>query len=176
MSTTEDSKPLLSIAALAAERESRRIREREAEQELRQKEAEELAAYKKRLDEFQVTDAHREMVVQRLKGAFERGETELMLVSFPSSLCTDGGRAVNNADAPPIVKPDPAAKATSGDAEPAWLATLPRGARPIYEFWKQELQPGGFKMTARILNYPGGIPGDIGLFFSWSRSPGQQTA
>lgn len=176
MSKTEEIKPLLSVSGLVAERDARRAREREAQQELKQRQAEELAAYKKRLDEFQVTDAHREMVVHRLKSAFERGETELMLVSFPSSLCTDAGRAVNNADVPPTVKPGKGEQALSEHAEPAWLATLPRGARPIYEFWQRELQPGGFKMSARILNYPGGIPGDVGLFFSWSKSAGERQA
>ena len=28
---------------------------------------------------------------------------------------------------------------------------------------------GGFKFEARIINYPGGVPGDVGLFFSWPK-------
>jgi hypothetical protein len=170
MSATDNSKPLLSVDLLFDERDARRQRERAAAEELKRHTAEELTAYKKRLDEFQLTDAHREMVVHRIKGAFERGETEIMLVAFPSSMCTDAGRAVNNADVPPIVKPKPEEAAAAADRHPEWLSTLPRGAVPIYQFWKRELKPGGFTFSARIINYPGGMPGDVGLFFSWPKS------
>ena len=54
--------------------------------------------------------------------------------------------------------------------EPEWLATLPAGVRQVYDFWKHNLKPGGFNFTARIINYPGGMPGDVGLFFSWPKS------
>lgn len=93
-----------------------------------------------------------------------------MLTSFPCTFCTDSGRAINNAGEPPINKPDEKEKAAQSD-EPEWLTTLPKGARPIYEYWKNHLQPGGFRFAARIINYPGGIPGDVGLFFSWPKSP-----
>ena len=118
---------------------------------------------------FQLTETHVQTVIERIRRAFDRGETELMLTSFPSSFCTDGGRAINNADAPPINKPDKEEHAQRS-REPEWLATLPAGARPIYEYWKTQLQPGGFRFTARIINYPGGVPGDVGLFFSWPKS------
>jgi len=155
----------LSVASLFAEREARRERERAADEQLKQKAQEELAAYRKRLDEFLLTDAHVETVLDRIKRAFDRGETELLLVSFPSSVCTDSGRAVANADVPPINKP----KDADPDAEPAWLVTLPKGARQIYDYWKQNLKLGGFHFSARILNFPNGMPGDVGLFFSWPK-------
>jgi hypothetical protein len=31
------------------------------------------------------------------------------------------------------------------------------------------LKPGGFKFQARIINYPGSMPRDVGLFFSWPK-------
>ncbi|MCW3474669.1 hypothetical protein [Limobrevibacterium gyesilva] len=161
--------PALSVAALLAERDARRLREREAEDQLKRKQQEELAEFKKRLDSFQLTDTHIQIVLDRIKRAFERGETELMLTSFPSEFCTDKARAIINADAPPINKPDKAEQ-TDRSREPEWLATLPAGARPIYEYWKSHLQPGGFGFSARIINYKGGMPGDIGLFFSWPKS------
>ena len=34
----------------------------------------------------------------KLRAAAERGQTELMVMRFPNSLCTDKGRAINNAD------------------------------------------------------------------------------
>jgi hypothetical protein len=160
---------VLSTAALFAEREARQRKEKQAEEQLKQQAQEQLAEYKKRLDNFQVTDANRDMVVDRIRRAFDRGDTELMLVSFPCSFCTDGGRAVNNADLPPINKPD---KDTDDAAprEPAWLATLPGGARPVYNFWKESLEPGGFAFSARIVSYRDGVPGEVGLFFSWPKS------
>ena len=35
--------------------------------------------------------------------------------------------------------------------------------------WKDNLRAGGFKFEARIINYPGGMPGDVGLFFAWPK-------
>ena len=161
--------PTLSVTALFAERQARRLRERKEEEQLERRRQEELGAFKKRLDEFQLTDAHIQTVIHRIKRAFERGETEIMLTSFPSDFCTDNGRAIVNSGAPPIIKPDKKEK-PAAPPEPEWLATLPVGARPIYEYWKENLQPGGFTFTARIINYPGGMPGDVGLFFSWPKS------
>ncbi|MBV8092686.1 MAG: hypothetical protein JO110_05560 [Acetobacteraceae bacterium] len=160
--------PALSVEKLFAEREARRAREQGAEAQLHEKEQKQLAEFKKRLDTFQVTDEQRQIAMDRIRRAFDRGETELMLVSFPSSFCTDGGRAINNTDVPPINKPDDAARAAH--PEPEWLATLPGGVREVYKAWHQYFRPGGFGFSARIINYPGGKPGDVGLFFSWPKS------
>jgi hypothetical protein len=165
----EASGPTLSVAALFAEREARRLREREEEEQLKRRQQEELSAFKKRLNEFHLTEAHVQAAMNRIKRAFERGETEIMLTSFPSDFCTDSGRAISNAGAPPLIKPDKKEQPAE-PAEPEWLATLPAGARLIYEYWKKNLQQGGFTFTARIINYPGGMPGDVGLFFSWPKS------
>lgn len=155
----------LSIAELLAERDERRRRDREAEEQLKRKRDEELTEFKKRLDNFRLTEAHVDGVFDRIRRAFERGDTELMLTSFPSSFCTDQGRAVTNASAPPITKRD---KADDPD-EPDWLATMPKGARQVYDYWKANLKSGGFSFNARVISYPGGMPGDIGLFFSWPK-------
>ncbi len=160
--------PVLSVAALFAQREATRLRDKEAEEQLKRKNQEEISAFKQRLEDFQVTEAHLEAVLSRIRRAFERRENELMLTSFPSSFCSDNGRAITNAGAPPITKRDP--KQAKPDEEPEWLATLPAGARRVYDYWKVNLKPGGFNFSARIMNYPGGMPGDVGLFFSWPKS------
>lgn len=170
---TETDAPALSVAALFAGREERRRREREAEEQLKRTSQEALDEFRKRLDEFEVTDERVRAVAHRIREAFDRGETELMLTSFPSSFCTDAGRAVNNADLPPINRPAEPLDA-SLSREPEWLGTLPRGIRAIYEHWKRHLQPGGFQFSARIINYPGGKPGDVGLFLSWPKSAVEQ--
>ena len=159
----------LSVAGLFAERDARRRRDQEATEELQRRKEEEIAEFRQRLNNFQLTDAIVQSGLDRIKRAFERGETELMFSSFPSDFCTDGGRAIINAGAPPINKPDRAEPAARSD-EPEWLGTLPAGVHQVYEYWKANLKPGGFGFSARIINYPGGMPGDIGLFFTWPKS------
>ncbi len=158
----------LSVRALFAERDARRRRDKEAEEQLRRRKDEELAEFRQRLNEFRLTDDVIQSGLDRIRRAFERGETELMIASFPSSFCSDDGRAVINAGAPPISKPSEADVAARSD-EPEWLGTLPAGARKVYDYWKANLQPGGFKFVARIIDFPGGKPGDVGLFFTWPK-------
>lgn len=159
----------LSVTTLFAERDARRRRDKEAEEQLQRRKEEELAEFRKRLDNFQLTDAAIQSGLDRIKRAFDRGETELMISAFPSSFCTDGGRAIINAGAPPINKPSKAELAARHVA-PEWLATTPAGVHQVYDYWKTNLEPGGFSFSARIINYPGGMPGDVGLFFSWPKS------
>jgi hypothetical protein len=159
-----------SVVGLFAERDVHRGQDKKAEGQLARRQREELAAFKQRLDNFQLTEAQIQSVQQRIRRAFKNGEGELMFATFPSDFCTDSGRAIINAGAPPIVKPTKEEAATMKDAEPEWLATLPRGARPVYEYWKSTLQPAGFNLSVRIINFPDGKPGDVGMFFSWPKS------
>ena len=159
-----------SVAALFAERERKRQQETEAEEKLARRKDEERVAFRDRLENFQLKPEHIEAVQLRIRRAFERGETELLLVSFPSEFCTDSGRAITSAGAPPVVQSSKGDEAKLKDAEPEWLKTLPHGARPIYEYWRSELHPAGFGFSVRILDFPGGMPGNVGLFFNWPKS------
>lgn len=85
----------------------------------------------------------------RVLAAATRGLSEAMLMRFPSDLCTDSGRAIGNAD-------------------PHWPDTLPGKARGAYRLWTRLGRSQGFHLRAVILDYPGGIPGDVGLFLDWS--------
>jgi hypothetical protein len=107
--------------------------------------------------------------LDRIRRAFERGESELMFASFHCDFCADGGRLVIKAGVPPINKPtkDEAARLAE---EPDWLLTMPDGVRKVHEYGRQNLKPGGFGFAARVISYPGGKPGDIGLFFTWPKS------
>jgi hypothetical protein len=84
----------------------------------------------------------------KLRAAAERGQTELMVMRFPNVLCNDKGRAINNAD-------------------PAWPETLTGRPRQAYELWREKLRPAGFKLSAMIIDWPGGLPGDVGFFLKW---------
>ncbi|EGY02141.1 CBS domain-containing protein [Nitrospirillum viridazoti Y2] len=91
-----------------------------------------------------------------LEGAHDaaaRGEKEFLLLRFPAELCSDGARAIN---AP----------------EPDWPRTLRGEAAEIYQRWHHELQPAGFSLTARVLDFPNGFPGDVGLFLVWGEAEG----
>ncbi len=163
----------LSVDALFAERDANSRRDKEAEEQIRRRKDEELAEFRKRLENFQLTDEVIQSGLYRIRRAFDRGETELMFSSFPSSFRTDGGRVIGNAAAPPINKPgkeEPAALADS----PEWLGTLPAGVRKVFDYWKTSLKLGGFTFSARIIHYPGGMPGDVGLFFGWPKNPLEQ--
>jgi CBS domain-containing protein len=50
-------------------------------------------------------------------------------------------------------------------------ARLPRALRgeaaEIYLRWERDLKPRGFRLAARVLGFPHGMPGDIGLFLVW---------
>lgn len=96
-----------------------------------------------------VVDSEWEELVDRAQQAAEHGEKEMMLLRFPSALCTDGSRAINN---PP---------------NDAWPQTLRGEAAEIYQRWHAALRPRGFGLSARVLDFPGGKPGDVGLFLRW---------
>ena len=127
--------PPLSVRALFAERDSVRRRDQEAAEQLQRRREEELAEFRKRLDDFQLSDEIIKLGLDRIKRAFERGETELMFSSFPSSFCTDGGRAVINAGATPINKPTKEEAARQAE-DPDWVRTMPAGVHLVFDFWK----------------------------------------
>jgi hypothetical protein len=86
-------------------------------------------------------------IVQR---AVKNGLTEVEVIRFPNSLCTDRGRAINN------------------NLEPGWENTLTGLPKEMYEFWKRQLQPRGYKVRYQVVDFSGGVPGDIGITLKWS--------
>lgn len=88
----------------------------------------------------------------RFNAAVERaaaaGQSEIQILTFPAEYCTDHGRAINN-------------------FEEGWQSTLTGYAKKISDAYDQYLKPNGFKINARILNYPDGNLGEVGLYISW---------
>jgi hypothetical protein len=130
---------------LAADSEHKEIEHRE--------EARRAAAAGRRqrvneLIEHHVSDENWRALLHQARQAAEHGQKEFMLISFPNQLCSDGGRAINA-------------------AEPDWPATLRGEGAEIYLRWERDLRAGGFHLAARVLEFPGGMPGDIGLFLIW---------
>ena len=89
-----------------------------------------------------------ERASRMVKGAAERGEREVLAIRFPSEYCTDRGRGINN-------------------FEPNWPETLTGFAKRAHAFFLKELQPKGYKVRAQIMDFPGGMPGDVGIFLRW---------
>jgi hypothetical protein len=102
-------------------------------------------------DAFMAREIHPEVferVSKVVRAAAEQGEREVLLFRFPSEYCTDGGRAINS-------------------FEPDWPKSLTGFAKVAYEFWQKELEPQGYKLRAQIMDFPGGMPGDVGIFLRW---------
>lgn len=105
-----------------------------------------------------VQDEAWQTILRRAQSAAEAGKKELLLLRFPSELCSDGGRAIN---AP----------------QENWPETLQGEAAEIYHLWERDLKPTGFRLSAQVLDFPGGMPGDIGLNLVWGGGqPGPKTS
>jgi hypothetical protein len=40
-------------------------------------------------------------------------------------------------------------------------------AKRAYELYQRELKPLGFKLTAQVVSYEGGVPGNIAMYLKW---------
>jgi hypothetical protein len=135
------------------------IKRRMAEREM-QKAAEELQRMREQeekqkavMAEFhqpptRTPDQLMQLLMQLVSQAAERGQSEVQVYRFPNALCSDRGRKINN-------------------SEPEWHDTLEGRPKAGYEFWREHLRPLGFGLKAEVLEYPGGMPGDIGFFLMW---------
>jgi len=84
-------------------------------------------------------------IIQR---AVKNGLTEVQVYRFPNTLCTDNGRAINQQEA-------------------GWENTLTGVPKEIYEFWQKHLRSRGYKLRFQIIDFPGGVPGDVGVTLKW---------
>jgi hypothetical protein len=83
-----------------------------------------------------------------IKRAVGNGLSEVEVGRFPNSLCSDRGRAINQ-------------------QEPGWEETLLGLPKELYQFWKKHLQARGYRIKFQIIDWPNGLPGDIGITLSW---------
>ena len=93
-----------------------------------------------------------EEAIRRATAIIERGmknrQTEVEVIRFSNQLCTDKGRAINQ-------------------QEPGWEETLTGEPKEMYRFWHKHLRPRGYKVKAQIVDFPDGLPGEIGLTLRW---------
>ena len=83
-----------------------------------------------------------------IERAARNGLTEVQVYRFPNSLCTDRGRAINQ-------------------QEPGWESTLTGIPKEIYEFWNRRLRDLGYKLRVQIVDFSGGVPGDVAMTLKW---------
>ena len=146
--TMDDRLPTASDAAL-------RVAEAEAAKADERKRAAAAAEAEKKalIESFQkVPSLSAEEKIDRaaaiIERAVKRGQIEVEVLRFPNELCTDRGRAINQ-------------------AEPGWENTLTGIPKDMYQFWNEHLRPRGYKARFQMVDFPGGMPGDISIFLSW---------
>jgi len=153
-SAKTDAKPSPSGVDLPSASDMRKVIEQTEAEKLAEAQKKEAAAADERKHQEQafltrhLTPDFIDTLMHRIREAAKGGATELMVGRFPSTWCTDAGRKIN---AP----------------EPSWPDTLQGFAREFYEFWERDLKPRGFHLHVEILDFPGGMPGDVGAFLSW---------
>lgn len=148
---THHQQPVQSAEELRKQALEKRLAEMEREKNKRMASGEDLAEFTEDFFRKHVGDSERAMIRRMVMNAVADGKLEAMVYTFPSSFCTDGGRAINN-------------------FEPDWPNTLQGKAREIYDLFTKVAEPQGYKLRAMVINFPGGIPGDIGFFLNWEAS------
>jgi CBS domain-containing protein len=146
--TPEDAEPTASdFRGLVADHEHSKL---EHQQEHRRAAAEQRKHRVAELIDLHISDDNWRSLFHQARQSAERGEKEFMLLRFPGQLCSDGGRAINISEA-------------------GWPETLRGEARELYLRWERDLKAQGFPLGARFLDFPGGMPGDVGLFLTWGQ-------
>ena len=84
-----------------------------------------------------------------IESATRNRMTEVEVIRFPNQMCTDKGRAINQ-------------------QEPGWQETLTGAPKEIYQLWEKYFRPRGYKLKVQIVDFPDGLPGDIGMTLSWA--------
>jgi hypothetical protein len=85
-----------------------------------------------------------------VRRTIDMGDRQALVVRFPSDWLPDQGRAITNHDK-------------------NWPEKLDGFAKRAYDFFQRELEPRGFQIRAEIVDWPGGMPGDVGFFLQWRR-------
>ena len=86
--------------------------------------------------------------IKLIERAVANGKTEVQIHRFPNQLCTDKGRAIIQQEA-------------------GWENTLTGVPKEIYQLWAKYFHPRGYKLRVEIVEYPGGLPGDVGMTLKW---------
>lgn len=121
----------------------------EKQRAAREAEKARLAALAQEFLSSEISEKETAMIRRLVMNAVQDGKLEALVYSFPSDLCSDGGRAINN-------------------GEPHWPETLRGKAKVLFDRYQTIAKPAGYRLKASIITFPGGIPGDVGFFLNWA--------
>jgi hypothetical protein len=131
------------IAVVEAEKASEYMRKQQAV------EAEKRALMERLSNPSGVSDEERmKRAAAIIKRAVDNGLSEVEVGRFPNQLFTDRGRAINQQEA-------------------GWENTLTGLPKELFVFWQTHLKPRGYKLRYQIVDFPNGMPGEIGITLSW---------
>ena len=130
---------------MSQRRRAEQAHESARREELKKAEAEQI---KSLMEPVHIDEERLANFMRRVRHAAEQGEHQILILRFPSAMCRDSGRAINN-------------------SLPGWEETLVGVPQQLLEVWHEHLKPLGFRFSAEVLDYPEGMPGDIGLFCRW---------
>ena len=123
---------MMRIAEAQAEKAAAHDRQKSAEQ------AEKDALIKKLSHPSGKTEEEKvQLAATVIKRAIESGLLEVQVHRFPNAMCSDHGRAINQ-------------------AEPGWEKTLTGIPKEIYYLWHDHLREKGYKIRYQIHEFPGG--------------------
>jgi hypothetical protein len=80
--------------------------------------------------------------------AVENGLTSVQVFRFPNHLCSDNGRAIDQGEA-------------------GWEKTLTGIPKELFDFYERQLKPRGYQIKYHIVDFRGGMRGDVGVVLSW---------
>ena len=86
--------------------------------------------------------------IKIIERAVSNRRTEVQVCRFPNHLCTDKGRAINQ-------------------QEPGWEDTLTGVPKEIHQLWAKYFRERGYKLRVEIVDFPGGMPGDVAMTLKW---------
>ncbi len=131
-----------------------RRREEKLAEERSEREAYEAnqKALRESFENVQLPPDAMQRVMRMVERALDDGHKEAQVYQFSSDFMKDNGRSLTS---------------LYGD----WTQELTGAAARAYEFFQRELEPRGFLLRARIVDYQDGIPHDAGLFLTWEEAP-----
>jgi hypothetical protein len=124
------------------------LQEMERSDKLKAREAQKHAQFVDNFFRQHIDDAERAVMKRLVMKAAVDGKYEALIYSFPSDFCSDNGRAINN-------------------NLPGWQETLQGKAKEVLELFQNVAKPQGYGLKAMIINFPNGMPGDVGFFLTW---------
>ena len=143
----------LTGSSLSADAVRAYLHSKKAEEEAKQRAFEastkiELDKLHESFDGREVQPEAMDRIATLVRKTIDMGDKQALVLRFPSDWLPDQGRAITNHDKD-------------------WYAKLDGFPKRAYDFFKRELEPRGFQIRAEILNWPGGMPGEVGFFLQW---------